>query len=335
MGRLISGIPFCDCDSYPCDYVALDVMLQFFGYTTATVLHDEWYFSYQLEGSAEVKISPRITHFQTRLRQCGIHVTVHHERDGETAWKCAKSRIDEGVPVPAVADTYYLERYYYPGLGHHSSHAVILAGYDDEMDMVHIVDPSPTKLFRGSLPISGLKEAWGSDEIPKFTWLEIKCSEPRWNLTSDETERSINKNIQFMRGDSFHVPGTCLGLTGLRSLANDLEHWKWLKKEKARKLLDQVFRQTQMVIPEREGHAKFLEFGAVSLRDRRLCQLARQFKTISQKWLVFRNLCYIAQKRALIPTLEKLYKRLLEIANLEEAALNDLELICNHYEPSE
>lgn len=62
MGRLISGIPFCDCDSYPCDYVALDVMLQFFGYTTATVLHDEWYFSYQLEGSAEVKISPRITH---------------------------------------------------------------------------------------------------------------------------------------------------------------------------------------------------------------------------------------------------------------------------------
>lgn len=175
MGRLISGIPFCDCDSYPCDYVALDVMLQFFGYTTATVLHDEWYFSYQLEGSSEVKISPRITHFQTRLRQCGIHVTVHHERDGETAWKCAKSRIDEGVPVPAVADTYYLERYYYPGLGHHSSHAVILAGYDDEMDMVHIVDPSPTKLFRGSLPISGLTEAWGSNEIPRFTWLEIKC----------------------------------------------------------------------------------------------------------------------------------------------------------------
>lgn len=324
MRRLISDVPFCDCDSYPCGHVALDAMLHFYGYATPLVLHDQWFFLYQRRENGDFQVEPRLSPVSQSLLRCGVHLTDHREPDGETAWAHAKVRIDSGHPVPALADTYNLEAYYYPGLGHHSDHYVILAGYDDEGGTVYVVDASPTKLFRGDLPLAGFKEAWGSEAIPHYTWLEFQLSEPRWTLSSEQARQALQQNIRLMFQENTPLPGASVGLQGLHALADDMARWRDAEPDQARAGLKRLFDQLRPVAMEREGHSKYLKLAADTLDTPCLTHVGEQLRVISQKWLVFRNLCFRGQKKALEQTLEKLPGRLLEIISLEEKALMQL-----------
>jgi len=327
MRRLIPDVPFCDNDYYPCGPVALDSILQYYRYSTPLVIHGEWFFMYQLYENGELRVSSRLTPLIHDLQRCGVYVTEHQEPDGETAWKHVKSRIDKGKPVPALADTHYLEALYYPGLGHHSDHSVILAGYDDVANTVHVVDPSPGKRFRGDLPLSGFKKAWGSKHISRYTWMELQFPDPRWTLTAEQAVQGMLRNMQLMRLENAPEPNMYFGLRGLRRLACDLIHWKKLEPDRARDRLKHMFDQLRQVVMERDGHGEYLKLGAGVLNDTRFTQVGNLFRGITQKWVVFRNLCYKAQTKALIPTLDKLHSRLLEIANLEAEALARLEKI--------
>ena len=327
MRRLIPNVPFCDNDYYPCGPVALDAMLQFYGYATPLVFHPQWFFMYQRQGNGDVEVTPRFTSSFQGMQRCGVHVTEHQEPDGETAWEHAKSQIDMGKPVPALADTHYLEAYYYPGLGHHSDHSVILAGYDDGTDTVHVVDPSPGKRFRGDLPLSGFKEAWGSEHIQRYTWMEFQISEPRWTLEAEQAVRTIQQNIHLMLHAKAPLSGIFVGLQGLRTLSDDLARWQDLNAGQSRNYLKQLYDQLRSVLMERDGHGKYLKLVADILKEPGLSQVGDQLWTITQKWIVFRNLCFKAQKKALKQTLEKLHGRLLEIASLEERALVQLQAI--------
>ena len=327
MRRLIPNVPFCDNDYYTCGPVALDAMLQFYGYATPLVLHGQWFFMYQRQGNGDVEVTPRFTSPFQGMQRCGVHLTEHQEPDSETAWEHAKSQIDMGKPVPALADTHYLEAYYYPGLGHHSDHAVILAGYDDGTDMVHVVDPSPSKRFRGDLPLSGFKEAWGSEHIQRYTWMEFQVSEQRWTLEAEQAVRTIQQNIPLMLHQKAPLSGIFIGLQGLRTLSDDLARWKDLNADQSRNYLKQLYDQLRSVLMERDGHGKYLKLIADVLKEPGLSEVGDQLWTITQKWIVFRNLCFKAQKKALKQTLEKLHGRLLEIASLEERALIQLQAI--------
>lgn len=331
MKRLISGVPFSDCEYYPCGHVALDALLGFYGYSTPLALHDQWVFLYHKPQNGGLRVSPRLISETQSLGQLGIRVKVHKEQDVETAWEKVKTRIDKERPVAALLDTFHLERYYYPGLGHHSAHYVIVDGYDEaspaclaDRQTVHVVDPSWIVQFRGDLPLSGFNEGWGSKHIPSYQWMEFRLPENRWNPTAGEVLKTIHRNLRFMSLNKAPAPGIYVGLNGLRKLADDLSRWEDITNGKASESLKMVYDQARFVIIERDGHGRYLTLTAEILDLPMLAEVGDALQTVTQKWIVFRNLCLKGHRRSRPETFEKLHQRLLEIASLEEKALNRL-----------
>jgi Butirosin biosynthesis protein H, N-terminal/Domain of unknown function (DUF4872) len=56
--------------------------------------------------------------------------------DGEMAWEAARSEVDAGKPALLLTDIYYLD--HYGNSAHFPGHAVVLAGYDEEV--AHLSD---------------------------------------------------------------------------------------------------------------------------------------------------------------------------------------------------
>ena len=324
MKRLISGVPFSGCEYYPCGHVALDALLGFYGYATPLALHDQWVFLYHRPQNGCLRVSPRIVSEIQSLGRLGIRVIRHQEPDGETAWENVKTRIDEGRPAAALLDTYHLERYYYPGLGHHSDHYVIVDGYDDACETVHVVDPSWIVRFRGDLPVSGFKEGWGSEHIPRYQWMEFRLPENRRNPTGSEALKTIHRNVGFMLLNKAPAAEIYVGLNGLRTLADDLKRWEDVTRDKASESLKGLYDQTRSVIIERDGHGRYLTVTAEILDSPMLAEVGAELQTVTQKWIVFRNLCLKGHRRPRPETYEKLNERLLEIASMEQKALTRL-----------
>ena len=328
MQRLISGVPFSDCEFYPCGHVALDALLGFYGYDTPLVLHDQWMFVYKPPHNGSVQFSPRLDSEFQSLRQAGIEVVTHRESGVEAGWKTLKSRVDDEQPVAAMLDTFNLEIYYYPGLGHHSGHYVIVDGYDETLQTVHVVDPSWIVRFRGDLPLAGFKDGWGSKHIPRYQWMEFRISEPRQRVSAERVLTALHRNIWTMYLERAPSPDLFVGLNGLKALAEDMDRWKEGGDSKASAYLKQLYDQSRSVIIERDRHGRFLKSAANILGLPPLAEIGEGLRNVSQKWIVFRNLCLKGHRRkALTTTLDKLHGRLLEIAALEEKALTQLERI--------
>jgi hypothetical protein len=299
-------------------------MLQFYGYATPLVLHNEWFFLYRRKDDGGIQVDSRLTPVPQSMLRWGIRLVDRQEAEGEAAWARVKALADSGHPAPVLADTYYLETYYYPGLGHHSDHSVILAGYDDEAGTVHVVDASPSKLFRGDLPLSGLLEAWGSEHIPRYRWLEFQLPESPPALTSEQAEQAMQQNIRLMFQEATPLLGASVGLRGLRALAEDIALWMDLGPDQAGAQAGRLFDLLRPVVLEREGHSRYLKLVSEQFGGSNLLQISEQLRVISQKWLVFRNLCLKGQKKDTGLTLRKMHSRLLEILSLEEEALTRL-----------
>jgi hypothetical protein len=67
------------------------------------------------------------------LTGAALELRTFEEGDGE-AWEAARAAIDEGRPVLLLTDLYYLD--HYGNSAHFPGHAVVLAGYDEEVAML-------------------------------------------------------------------------------------------------------------------------------------------------------------------------------------------------------
>ena len=324
MKRSIPDVPFSEGDLYPCDLVALDAMLQFHGYATPLVMHDQWFFAYTSDSHRKGWLSPRFSPPEKDLTDWGIETTHHQEPGRRAAWQRVREQIDRGSPVPVLTDTHHLEPLYYPGWGNHSGHAVIICGYDDASRTVDLVDPSPSKRYRGAVPLSGLLDAWGSNAIPPYTWMEFRAPKPPPAFTAEHAARSVWRNAHLMEGSLRGPDHGAVGLPALRLLADDLAEWVHLEAGEAKSRLKDLYDRLRPVARERQGHAAYLRLAGERLGIGNLTRAGRLIGTIAQKWLVLRNLCLKAQKRPVAFAREKLPNRLNEIVCLEGQALMQL-----------
>jgi len=69
------------------------------------------------------------------LTGAALEMRTFEEGDGD-AWEAAKAEVDAGRPVLLLTDLYYLD--HYGNSAHFPGHAVVLAGYDDEV--AHLSD---------------------------------------------------------------------------------------------------------------------------------------------------------------------------------------------------
>jgi hypothetical protein len=69
------------------------------------------------------------------LTGAALTLRTFEEGDGD-AWQAARAEVDEGNPVLLLTDLYYLD--HYGNSAHFPGHAVVLAGYDDQL--AHLSD---------------------------------------------------------------------------------------------------------------------------------------------------------------------------------------------------
>ena len=60
-----------------------------------------------------------------------VPLRLRTEKDPEASWELAKADVDDGRPALLLTDLYYLD--HYGRSAHFPGHAVVLAGYDDEL----------------------------------------------------------------------------------------------------------------------------------------------------------------------------------------------------------
>jgi hypothetical protein len=65
------------------------------------------------------------------LTGAALELRTFAEEDGEVAWEAARAEIDTGNPALLLTDIYYLD--HYGNSAHFPGHAVVLAGYDEEV----------------------------------------------------------------------------------------------------------------------------------------------------------------------------------------------------------
>ena len=327
MKRLISGLPFCNYHYYNCEHRTFDVLVRFYGYETPLILHRNWYFSFRRQENGDFEITSASQPLFQSLARCGVQVVMHEEPTVEAAWRCVVSQISEGHPVPILADQRHLEDYYLVRQGVDGGHYVILDGFDEESRMVHVVDPSPGRKFRGELPFSGFFVENGGrndDDRPGPNWFELNFSKPRWHLQVEQAFETIRQNVhQMLRGRAY-LPDTFIGLHGLQSLAEETAKWRDLAADEACSRMKRLSKCLNTVLMEREGHSDYLKLVADEMDMPDVAPVSEQLRHIVQMWYVLRNVCLKGQIKQPVRAVQKLFDRLVEIESLEERALSQL-----------
>ncbi|MFL5907891.1 MAG: BtrH N-terminal domain-containing protein [Solirubrobacterales bacterium] len=149
--------------------------------------------------------------------------------DPDASWQTAREAVDEGRPVLLLTDLYYLD--HYGRSAHFPGHAVVLAGYDEEL--AWLSDTAFEDLQTTSL--DSLREARHSQQ-PIFPLEGHAIDVPEeGSLSRDDLLAHAPKAIERAASQMLEPPmGEFEGLPALRRLAAEVvdwpeaaEDWQW------------------------------------------------------------------------------------------------------------
>jgi hypothetical protein len=154
------------------------------------------------------------------LELTGVPLRLRTEADPDASWKLAREAVDEGRPVLLLTDLYYLD--HYGRSAHFPGHAVVLAGYDEELAWVS--DTAFEDLQTTSL--EGLREARHSQQ-PIFPLEGHAIDVPGGTqLDRDDLLAHAPKAIERAAGRMLEPPlGDYEGLPALRRFAAEVGGW--------------------------------------------------------------------------------------------------------------
>jgi hypothetical protein len=163
------------------------------------------------------------------LELTGTPLRLRTDGDPEGSWRIAKEAVDEGRPVLVLTDLYYLD--HYGRSAHFPGHAVVLAGYDEEL--AWLSDTAFEDLQTTSL--ESLREARHSQQ-PIFPLEGHAIDLPQGTaLSRDDLVAHAPKAIERTAATMVQPPlGEFEGLPALRRLAAEVgdwpeatEDWQW------------------------------------------------------------------------------------------------------------
>jgi Butirosin biosynthesis protein H, N-terminal/Domain of unknown function (DUF4872) len=163
------------------------------------------------------------------LELTGAPLRLRTDADPEASWAMAKEAVDDGRPVLLLTDLYYLD--HYGRSAHFPGHAVVLAGYDEEL--AWLSDTAFEDLQTSSL--EGLREARHSQQ-PIFPLEGHAIDVPeRAELDRDDLLAHAPRAIERAASQMLEPPlGDFEGLPALRRFAAEVgdwpdaaEDWQW------------------------------------------------------------------------------------------------------------
>jgi len=186
-----------------------------------------------------------------------VPLRLRTESDPEVAWAMAREDVDRGRPVLLLTDLYYLD--HYGRSAHFPGHAVVLAGYDEEL--AWLSDTAFEDLQTTSL--QSLKEARHAQQ-PIFPLEGHAIDLPEGvELSRDELLAHAPKAIERAASQMLEPPlGEFEGVPALRRFAAEVgdwpeaaEDWQWC----ARFLYQVIERRGTGGGNFRKMYARFLE----------------------------------------------------------------------------
>jgi hypothetical protein len=149
-----------------------------------------------------------------------VPLRLRTDADPDASWRMAREDVDAGRPVLLLTDLYYLD--HYGRSAHFPGHAVVLAGYDDEL--AWLSDTAFEDLQTTSLP--SLREARHSQQ-PIFPLEGQAIDLPEGvELSRDDLLAHAPKAIERAASQMLEPPlGDFEGLPALRRFAAEVRHW--------------------------------------------------------------------------------------------------------------
>jgi hypothetical protein len=160
------------------------------------------------------------------LELTGAPLRLRTDADPDTSWEIARESVDAGRPVLLLTDLYYLD--HYGRSAHFPGHAVVLAGYDEELAWVS--DTAFEDLQTTSL--EGLREARHSRQ-PIFPLEGHAIDVPEGTeIDRDDLLAHAPKAIERAASQMLEPPlGEFEGLPALRRFASDVGTWPEAAKD--------------------------------------------------------------------------------------------------------
>ena len=161
------------------------------------------------------------------LTGAALEMRTFATEGGNAAWDAARAEVDAGNPALLLTDIYYLD--HYGNSAHFPGHAVVLAGYDDEV--VHLSDTGFEDLQTTRLENLARARHSGHPAYP----LEGHMFTVSESIDREQLEAAVPRAIARAAGEMLEPPfGEFGGVPALERLAAEagawpetVEDWQW------------------------------------------------------------------------------------------------------------
>jgi hypothetical protein len=161
------------------------------------------------------------------LTGAALELSTFAEDDGEAAWAAARATVDDGRPALLLTDIYHLD--HYGNSAHFPGHAVVLAGYNDEL--AHLSDTAFEELQTTRLENLARARHSGHPAYP----LEGHMFTVGGEVDRAELEAAVPRAIDGAVSEMLAPPfGEFAGVPALERLAAEagswpeaVEDWQW------------------------------------------------------------------------------------------------------------
>jgi Butirosin biosynthesis protein H, N-terminal/Domain of unknown function (DUF4872) len=157
----------------------------------------------------------------------GAPLELSTDDDPDRAWEVARDVVDTGTPAILLTDLYYLD--HYGKSAHFPGHAVVLAGYDDEV--AYLSDTGFDELQ--TTRVENLKRARHA-QLPVFPlaghMLHVPDSEPIGDLRESipaAIERCAARMLEPPLGDYEGLPALRRFAAEVGSWPEQIDDWQW------------------------------------------------------------------------------------------------------------
>ncbi|HEX5594046.1 MAG TPA: BtrH N-terminal domain-containing protein [Solirubrobacterales bacterium] len=152
------------------------------------------------------------------LTGAALELRTFAEANGEAAWEAARSEVDAGRPALLLTDIYYLD--HYGNSAHFPGHAVVLAGYDDEV--AHLSDTAFEELQTTRLENLARARHSGHPAYP----LEGHMFTVGEAIDRAQLEAAVPRAIARAASEMLEPPfGEFAGVPALERLAAEVDSW--------------------------------------------------------------------------------------------------------------
>lgn len=182
------------------------------------------------EGSPSRWFNGRTARLEESFREltgAALALRTFGEEEGEAAWEAARAEVDAGTPALLLTDIYYLD--HYGNSAHFPGHAVVLAGYDEEV--AHLSDTGFEELQTTRLENLARARHSGHPAYPLEGHMFTVGAELHPERLEAAVPRAIERAVQEMLEPPFGPFG---GVPALERLAAEagcwpeaVEDWRW------------------------------------------------------------------------------------------------------------